>query len=78
MTKQPHRDFAKVWYVQSILVATAALPLGYLGWVEQWPYYMSYLVCVGLGWFGSAEWAAEATSEPMLDKSLGIIRLFPF
>lgn len=62
MTKQPHTSFARVWYVQSILVAIAALPLELVG-VEQWPLWMSYLVVLGLGWFGSAEWAAEATSD---------------
>lgn len=63
MTRKPAHHFAKVWYVQSALVATAALPLGLLGWVPEWPLYMSYLVVLGLGWFGSAEWSAPIVNE---------------
>ncbi|NIP33433.1 MAG: hypothetical protein GWN18_00735 [Thermoplasmata archaeon] len=63
MTRAPNTNFAKVWYVQSLLVLIAALPLGILGWVPEWPLYMSYLVTLGLGWFGSAEWAAEVTND---------------
>jgi hypothetical protein len=39
-------------------VFASALPLEFLGF-EAWPVYAGYLCLFGLGWFGSAEWAAE-------------------
>ena len=62
MTKKPALAFSRVWYAQAVLVAVAALPLELLGW-EAWPFYMSYVVVFGLGWFGSSEWAAEVVDE---------------
>jgi len=63
MTRAPNWNFARVWYAQSAMVAVALLPLEYLGWVPGWAAAMTALVTLGLGWFGSAEWAAEVTND---------------
>lgn len=63
VVKRPAWEFSRVWYASMATVFTAALPLGLLGWVPAWDYYMSYLVVFGLGWFGGPEWAAQVVDR---------------
>lgn len=55
MSRVPHPDFGKHWYMTYILLAICSMPLGYLGWVDWWPVFASYACVYGLGIFTAAE-----------------------
>ena len=61
--RKPATEFSRVWYANVTMVLIASLPLGLLGWVPAWDYYMSYLVVLGLGFFAGPELVANVVNK---------------
>lgn len=59
MSRIPHPDFNKHWYITYTMVGICTFPLGLLGWVEWWPVFTSYVCIFGLGWFSGVETLAK-------------------
>lgn len=60
--RRPAAEFSRVWYASVATVFLSALPLEAVG-LHQWTEWSGLLCWFGIGWFGSAEWAAEIASK---------------
>lgn len=56
MTVEKH--FSRIWYVSMANVAICLMPLGLLGWVPDWSYFMTYFSVFTFTWFLGPQLAA--------------------